>query len=266
MGVLGSILVLLWSLALGWHLVTKRARTAQVLPAWTARGLLTGIAACSLVGMPTQNPVVLLWFFFLVAWLVATTTGIDRAASTPPPFPIGAGWIVAVVLAVGLAAAELAVARGSLAVAERAKRFGRTYVDGAYALEEPPGAPPFRWTDAESRFILPVRGQSLIVRLGAQHPDIAQQPVVVSIEGPCGVVFREELRRQGSISVGIAVPEGADTVDAEIRVSRTWRPADYGSGDTRTLGVAVITEFESAPDAAGAQDYAVEWGKCPASR
>src|SRR5688572_19570899 len=113
MGVLGSVLVLLWSLALAWHLVTERARATQELPGWTVRGLRAGIGTCSLVGMPTQSPILLLWFFFLVAWLVAATAS-NQSVSSPPPSWIRAGWIVAVVLAVGLAAGELALARGSL--------------------------------------------------------------------------------------------------------------------------------------------------------
>jgi len=111
-----------------------------------------------------------------------------------------------------------------------------------------------------------VSGRSLVVRLWALHPDIAQLPVVVAIEGSCGVVFQQELRSSRPIAIGIAVPEDVDAVDAVIRVSRTWQPSDDGGGDTRNLGVAVGTDFEGDPAAASAQDYAVEWGKCPAGR
>jgi O-antigen ligase len=264
LGILGGVLVLLWSFAIAWQVISARARATQVLPGWTARGLLAGIGACSLVGMPTQNPVVLLWFFFLVAWLLAITAP-SATVSWATPIWIRRGWIAAVMLAVGYAGGELALARGSLDVSERARRFGRTHVEGAYALEEPPGAPVFRWTDDESRFILPVRSPSLIVRLWAQHPDVARLPVVVTIDGPCGPVFQQDLHSHQQVSVGIAIPPDVDLVDAVIRVSRTWRPADYDGDDTRTLGVGVITEFENDPNAAGAQDYGVKWGKCPAS-
>ena len=264
LGLLGGALVLLWSFAIAWHVIAARARAAQVLPVWTVRGLLAGLGVCSLVGMPTQNPVVLLWFFFLVAWLMAITAP-PETISWASPIWIRRGWIAAVVLAVSYAGGELALARGSLDVVERARRFGRTHVEGAYALEEPPGAPVFRWTDDESRFILPVRGRSLIVRLWARHPDVAQLPVVVTIDGPCGPVFRQDLHGHQPISVGIAIPQDVDLVDAVIRVSRTWRPADYEGDDTRTLGVGVIPEFELDPGAAGAQDYSVKWGKCPVS-
>ena len=265
LGLIGGITVLLWSVVLAWHVVTKPARTKEVLPAWTVRGLLVGIGTCSLVGMPTQNPLVLLWFFFLVAWLVAIT-GPPGAPAWARQVWIRRGWIAATVLAVIYAGGELILARGSLDVAERAKRFGREYVYGAYEVEEAPEVPAFRWTRAESRFILPVRGRSLVVRLWVQHPDIEQLPVVVSIEGSCGVVFREELMSTRSVSVGFAVPEDLAAVDAVIRVSRTWQPSDHGGGDTRTLGVAVATAFEDNPDAAAAQDFVAEWRKCPASR
>jgi hypothetical protein len=261
LGLIGGVLVLLWSLLVAWQM-TQRARAPQVLAAWTVRGLLAGIAASSLVGMPTQSPVVLLWFFFLVAWLAAVTAPPGPVARARPAW-IRNGWIAATILAIGYAGGELLLARGSLDVAERARRFGREHVAGAYAIEESPDGRPFRWTDDESRFVLPVRGRSLIVRLWAQHPDIAQMPVVVAIEGACGVVFRGELHTSRPISVGIAVPEDVATVDAVIKVSRTWQPAVSG-GDTRTLGVAVITDFEGPAEAARAQDYAVEWRKCSA--
>ena len=264
LGVIGGITVLLWSIALAWHVVTKPARATQVLPAWTMRGLLVGIGTCSLVGMPTQNPLVLLWFFFLVAWLVAVT-GPPGAPAWARPIWIRRGWIAATILAVVYAGGELILARESLDVAERAKRFGREYVDGAYEVEEAPGVRAFRWTGTKSRFILPVRGRSLVLRLWAQHPDIAEVPVTVAIEGSCGVVFQHELRSTRPIAIGIAVPEGLDTIDAVIRVSRTWQPSDHEGGDTRHLGIAVVTDFEGDPAAASAQDYAVEWGKCPAS-
>ena len=139
-------------------------------------------------------------------------------------------------------------------------------MEGAYAPEPLPGSGEFRWTDDESRFILPVRGETLIVRLWAHHPDIARQPVAVTIEGPCGELFRQTLTNKLPIAVGMTVPEGVDTVDATVRVSRTWQPADFGGVDTRTLGVAVVTDFVDTPDAARSQDYRIEWGKCPAGR
>ena len=265
LGLIGGITVLLWSVVLAWHVVTKPARSTKVLPGWTVRGLLAGVGVCSLVGMPTQNPLVLLWFFFLVAWLVAIT-GPPGAHAWAHRAWIRRGWIVVTILAVVYAGGELILARGSLDVAERAKRFGREYVRGAYEVEEAPGVRAFRWTGAESRFILPVRSRSLVLRLWAQHPHIAQLPVVVAIEGSCGVLFQHELRSTRPIAIGIAVPEDVDTIDAVIRVSRTWQPSDHSGGDTRHLGVAVVTDFETDPAAANAQDYAVEWGKCPAGR
>jgi O-antigen ligase len=257
-GVLGSLLVLAWSVLVAWLVIAGRARPDLQREGWTARGLLAGLGAASLLGMPTQNPVVLLWFFVLAAWLAHVTTMSPRLVVSAGPW-VRRGWVVASVLAVAYAGAELVLARGPLAVDERARRFKRPYVDGAYAVETA-DADVFRWTDEESRFMLPVRSPRLVMRLWAHHPDIAARPLAVAIESPCGVVFRGELQSHDPVSVTIAVPADLDVVDAVIRVSRTWTPADHGSADSRQLGVAVSADFVDGPDT-GPSNRA-DWGNC----
>jgi hypothetical protein len=45
----------------------------------------------------------------------------------------------------------------------------------------------------------------------------------------------------------IAVPPGRARVVLETEVSRTVRPADFGAGDPRELGLMVRWEFLDAP-------------------
>jgi hypothetical protein len=215
--------------------------------------------------MPTQNPVVLLWFFFLVAWMSVLVANVQTVPALSPR-SVRAGWLVAAILAVAHAGGHLLAASGPLAVSERARRFQRPYVEGAYAPEPLSDSSEFRWTDDESRFILPARSRWLVMRLWVHHPDVAERPVRVKISTPCGVLFEQDLRTSAPISVGIRLPAGTETVDAVIAVSRTWTPADYGDRDTRPLGVAVFTDFVDSRDVTLTQDYGAEWRECPENR
>ena len=260
LGLIGGAFVLIWSAVLGWQTVTGHARPGHELPAWTLRALLAGIAVVSLVGMPTQNPVALLSFFLLAAWMLAVQA--PARMSIPAP-GIRAGWIAAAACAVVYVASHAILAVGPLSVSERAKRFHREYVQGAYAPEPMPDGGHFRWTDDESRFVLPARTPWLVVRLWAHHPDIGEHPVGVTIASSCGVVFNRELKSSTPISVGIELPSGTSTVDWLVRVSRTWLPAEHGAEDPRKLGVAVGTDFVDDRQLVFSQDYVEKWPKCP---
>ena len=68
LGVFGGALVIAFSVLVAWRVLAGREVGHDVAAASTARGLLLGLGVTSLFGMPTQNPLVLCWFFALVAW------------------------------------------------------------------------------------------------------------------------------------------------------------------------------------------------------
>jgi hypothetical protein len=150
----------------------------------------------------------------------------------------------------------------SLSVPERAKRFGREHVQGAHAPEALPGGGQFRWTDDESRFVLPARTRWLVMRLWALHPDLASRAVEVEVEAPCGVALTREFTSAAPITIGIEVPEGVAVIDGVIHVSRTWRPADTGGEDVRDLGIAVAADFVADRQLVLAQDSVERWPDC----
>jgi len=260
LGALGAAPVLAWSalLALGLLVAAPReGRGDSYLP----RALLIGLGLASVLGMPTQNPVVLLWFFGLVAWWSASSVG------AVPEGRMSAGWagpLAAVLLALVLvhAAGTAVLARGWLSVPERAKRAHREYVTGAYAPEPLEAATVFRWTDGEARFILAGRTPWLLLRLWVPHPDAGTAPVRVSVATACQTLFDEELRSATPVGVGIALPEGVDVLDATVHVSRTWQPAPEGPGDTRHLGAGVVAAWLGSRDESHAQDRFVELRPC----
>jgi hypothetical protein len=276
LGIFGGSLVLIWSALVAWHVLVGRAvpvrlqrgshppgeESARTMAAPVVRGLLVGIGLSSLLGVPTQNPIVLLWFFLLASWLCVLVQEPGPAAAAG--FRVMRGtWAVAALLAMAYGGETLRLARTSLSVVERARRFEREYVAGAYQPERLPGGDAFRWTDDESRFVLPAATPWLVVRVWAAHPDIQAEPVEVTLSTPCGVLWDGVLRTEDPVTVGIVLPDGLRVVDTTVDVARTWHPSAYGSSDSRALGVGISTAFAGSREGVEEQTYTVRWPACP---
>jgi hypothetical protein len=250
-GVLGGAPILIWSLAVAWLVLTGRAHEGQRPTATALRGLVAGIGACSLLGMPTQTPVVLFGFFLLVAWLSVLMRQPDIA---PLAARARTGWTVVAVLAVAFAAGNVWLARGPLSLEARAVRSHREFVVGAYPPEQLPDSGQFRWTRGEARFSWPAKTRWLVLRAWAEHPDIARRPVRLTIDTPCGMLLDRTLSNAAPVNLGIELPDGQDTLQAVVRVSRTWQPSAFGDVDRRQLGAAVVSDFVSSREVIQEQD------------
>jgi hypothetical protein len=248
LGALGALPVLAWSLLIAAGVLVAPARSGR-RDGWVPRALLAGIGIASLVGMPTQNPIVLLWFFALAAWWSTASSG-ALAEGRVAGGAAQALAAVVVALAVLHAGATAVLARGWLSVPERAKRAQRDYIVGAYELEPLAGATSFRWTTGDARFQWDAKTRWLLLRLWVQHPDAASSPVQVTVATPCGVVVEEALSSSAPLNVGLELPEGARVLEATVRTSRTWQPSPKPPGDTRQLGAGVVADWlRSAEDA-----------------
>ena len=240
-GILGAVPIVLWSIVAGWQLLRRRVVREGTLPAATLRAALVGLAVVSLVQVPTQSFYVLLWFYFMVAWLAALT------GFTPQDAPDSVrshriAWCVVVAAAIAHAGGHLVLAAGPLSVNARARAAHREYVTGGYSLE-PLEFGKFRWVPEKAHFIVPIRRDKVIMRIWAQHPDIATRPVHVKLSGPCGVVFDESLSSPEPVELEVNMPAGAPVLEFDAEVSRTWQPSAYGSTDRRRLGAAIQTDF-----------------------
>jgi hypothetical protein len=275
LGLLGALPLFLWSGLIAWRVVTARSRPDRGVDATMVRGALLAIGIGSLIQIPTQPPVILLWFMLLLAWLpsLIMTGGQGLRGDAEPAaatrhsgggrtMPVAAAWVGVAVVAVAYATSHVALAGGRLGVVERAKQFQREYVVGAYGLELQPDGGQFRWIDDEARFVWPARTRWFVIQLWAHHPDIAERPVRVSIIGACGIVFDQTLDNPDSLTVGIVLPEGWSALDAIIRVSRTWQPSPLMGGDGRRLGVAVAANSVPTREQAMATRFPVQLQPC----
>jgi hypothetical protein len=244
LGLLGVLPLYALCAAVAWLLVRGRARSGERTTAAVARGGLVSMGLVSLFGVPTQNPLLLLWFFAFLALLIGAVEN--------PDVPLLAersrgAWLVVAALAIAFAAVTLANARGSLAVASRAVRWQREYIVGTYPperLEQQAGE--FRWTRQDAHFVWPATTRWLLIRVWAHHPDIASRPVRATLSTRCGPLLDEMLRTPEPVTIGIPLPEGETAVEADLHVSRTWRPASYGEADRRDLGVGITARFLDA--------------------
>ena len=261
LGLLGAVPVLAWSIVIVW-LVARRARRAQAHYVATVRGLVIGLGIVSLVGMPTQDPAILMAFFLIVAMLAIARSDGDSSDSASSDGSIGPSWLlrgrslsgawmVVGVLAVAYAGGHIALASGSLDVAERAIRTNRDYLVGLYQQETHPDRGAFRWTRGEAKLGLVKRAAYLTVRAWIQHPDAAERPVALRISTPCQVLFDGTLVDSTPVDIVLALSPTDDRIDLDVHVSRTWSPTSVGSPDTRYLGAALYVDF--ADDPAGAR-------------
>jgi hypothetical protein len=261
LGVLGGALIMAFSVLVAWRVIAGHERDPDVASASTVRGLLIGLGVTSLFGMPTQNPLVLYWFLALVGWFawLVPDPALHRETHAREP---RVAWVVVAALAIAYAAGHLLLAAGALHPIQRAQRANRDYVIGAYPPEPLPAGNEFRWTGREAHFVWAAKNRFMAIRLWAHHPDIASRPVHVTLTSPCGVLFDEDLTSDSSMSLGMALPAGQRTLEATVRVSRTWSPADAGGPDPRHLGVGIVADFSSDPAFAESQLRAVKLSGC----
>ena len=274
LGLIASLPILFWSVWMAWLVVTRRASAAHRLESQTLRGLLIGIGAASLVGMPTQNPIVLLMFFACAARFEILTRE-ERIPNPALRAPQGApslsrgesripaiAWAAAFLIAVGYASAQLVLARGPLKPLERAARTNRDYIIGTYPSEPLPQG-QFRWTRRRATFALAAQSTHMMIRYHVEHPDVGTHPVRMRIATPCQTIVDRVFTDMSVDGQALELPEGQTRVVFETEVSRTWRPTDFGKPDRRDLGAAVEADFVETPTVVSSLERWIPLKRCP---
>ena len=263
LGLVASLPVIVWSFLIAWLVFTRPTPAERRVETQTLRGLLIGIGAASLLGMPTQNPIVLLMFFSCVARFEMLTNPRTSNPRIPNPgsrIP-AAAWLAGFIVAIAYAGGHLALAQGPLEPSVRAARTNRDYITGTYLSERLPQG-QFRWTQRHASFALAARSRHLVIRYHVAHPDVGTDPVKLRITTACQTLV-DEFRTDSAINAqAFELPEGEDRVVFETDVSRTWKPSDTGESDTRTLGAAIEADFVGTPDVVTSQDHWIPLKRC----
>ena len=240
LGLIGSVGWVVWVILFIGTLVRTRGAEARYLPAGAIKGALVALGAISMLGVPAQSTAVTLTFWVFAFWYIVLAVPRARENRTlVPPGGAAWGWVLMVVLVAAHAAVTLSAARGAMRVPQRALRIGWNYTYGFYDLERPQGGDAYRWTTKDAVTVIPAGRGRLKLTLWIAHPDASDRPVDVRVWRNGELVVQATLRDHTHLTQYVPVPEGASRLLIRTWVSRTWRPSDHGSRDTRELGMAV---------------------------
>ncbi len=250
-GLLGSLGWVIWIIVFIRSLLWPRAPGVGALPAGILKCMLVAFGIASLVGVHAQSPEVLFTFWTFVFWL---STYFPQPLS--PASSEETSWkpwvaIVSVACVYTILLGYRSVT--TLRVPYRAVMADWNYTYGFYALEHAPDMGAFRWTHRQAMALIPVQGLWLRLTTKAHNLDVGQHPVHVWVRIDGQLATDMWLRDHAPLTHYIPLPTDKQRVSLTIRVDHTWRPADYGQGDTRELGVTVSdwTFLPASPDSSG---------------
>ncbi len=233
LGLLGSVGWILWTIAFLRILLRRRARGVP-LYLGAAAGGVAGVAAASLLGVPTQDTAASISFVVFACWcLKQTGTARARASGTPPPrtwFWAGA----AAVLTAFLTGTVYAAAT-ELRPPVRARRIDAPY---RYGFSQDPLDARFLWTSGRAVEVLRAEKRWLRLELGAAAPDAGSNPVRVTVRIDGVEVLRVERRGTFPIVRWIRLPDDDRMVLIEVLAGRTWQPPEAAAKRPRGVQVA----------------------------
>lgn len=240
LGLVGGAGWITWVGLFGWTLLRTRGGPDERLLAAAVKGGLLAFGAVSLFGVPAQNPAVALTFWVFAFWFLSLVCRSDQKGTVASKdsrraWLWGTVWLVVF----GHVAGTWSVARHELRVTERARRIGWAYAYGFYDLERTPDGQAFRWTARKAVAVVPVNRGRIPLIVWAAHPDKAMRPVDVRVWVDNALVISLSLRDSSPVMRDVLVGDSVPRVVLRVSVDHTWRPSDFGSRDTRELGVAI---------------------------
>ena len=219
LGLAGGAAALLLSLVLAAMVISTPPRSEWAAASAVIKALLSGLALASLVGLPTQHPVLSLTAAVLAYSLLATAQPgwWSRMRGATPP-----AWAVAWTLVALTALLQWQSAQGPLRVISRAMRYGFAYAYGFSAPIPSQEYAALRWTDRRAAAVLNVPARWLELHVFVEHPDAATRPVHVRVQAGAIRIIDEDVASATPLVRLVEVPLGARFFPIELDVSRTF--------------------------------------------
>ncbi|MBI2219691.1 MAG: O-antigen ligase family protein [Acidobacteria bacterium] len=236
LGLLGSVGWIVWVAVFAFGLWPRRSRLAG--PGAVLNGPLVGFAAASMLGMPGQDPAVVITFWLLVFWYAADTGTQPATASMRHP-----AWIA--VLAISIAYVAALATASDLRPPFRAARFDFNYTYGFDFQKD------VAWTGRRAVTVPPATDRWLKLTVWVEHPDANRDLVRADVRVNGKRVVGRRLSRDIPVTSYVRVPEGAKRIVIEARTDRAFRPerVDSSTQDSGERGLAMKWEF--VPNAPG---------------
>jgi O-antigen ligase len=238
LGLLGSIGWITWLVMFAWILVRRPDLEGERLTAGAAEGAVLGLAAASLLGMPTQDAAPSISMVVLMCWCMKLK-GLS-AAPTPPPGasrPDRREWAAILIVVACFVGGTARASETELRPSLRALRRGTPY---KYGFTPDPTDPGIQWTDARAVEVFLAEKRWCKLVIGEVAPDAAQRPVQVTVTLNRKTILQVSRRSQFPVERWMRMPAYGTPLMLQIDVSRTWRPSDFGGpADVQRRGVAV---------------------------
>jgi O-antigen ligase len=237
LGVLGSLGWMVAVAIFSWALVRRPDGERNRVKAGAAKGGILGLAAASMLGMPTQDAAASISFVVVAYWCLILK---DRRALAVPDDSGGPGrgeWAVILLVLGSFLGATVYTANTDLRPPIRALQ---TDTGFRYGFFRDKLDPTIRWTGAKAVEVFTADKRWLKLELGAVAPDAAEHPVQVRVSLNGSQILRVSRRSDFPIVRWIRMPDRRARLMLQIDVDRTWRRSDPGGlSDLVERGVAV---------------------------
>jgi hypothetical protein len=237
LGLVGSVGWIVWMGMWIWLFAFRRGPGDRSAIAGAVKGSMIGLAAASLLGIPTQDTAASITFIVLAAWCLKLTGAGAVSLTHARPWAGRFEWPAVLAVLACFLAGTAYEARHALRPAARAARAEYPYQYGFMADAD---HSEFRWTRSTAVDVFPIENRWVKLVIGAAAPDAAEKPVVVRVWRNDTLILTLPRRSDFPLERWIRLPDHERYVGLRIEVSRTWRPADFGRGaDREERGVEV---------------------------
>lgn len=240
LGVIGSAGWILWTVLFAITLFRGRAGHESAVASASIKGALLGLAAASMLGVPSISAAITLTFWTFAFWFLRLLVNAQQEEARIPQLLArpATAWAAVGIVVLAYTAGTLYVGHHAFSVPGRAQRFGWNYHYGFYDPEL--GAePPYRWTGRTAVTVVPVGGRSFNLKVWTQDPTAAQRPVLAKVWVDDRLVLDAMLTSSRPVQRRIELRDGEARMVLRTWVDRTFSPGVQGSQDPRQLGLAV---------------------------